>query len=146
MELISSNWPGGSGSISKFYFARAADVGVVNKAAPRCTAQANSTCAAVFPTRPAIAEISGLLGARKNGAKIGAPGRSQISLGLTGGEAVSTLHEFSIVIKALRAAYRTPSAVGRILRGQSGRKFEGIDFPVRMPPGSLAVCPDQTRC
>ena len=45
--------------MSKFSRARAAVLGVVSKAVPRCTAQASSTCAGVFPTRAAIAEITG---------------------------------------------------------------------------------------
>jgi hypothetical protein len=45
--------------MSKFSFARAALLGVVSRAVPRCTAQASSTCAGVFPTRVAIAEITG---------------------------------------------------------------------------------------
>ena len=45
--------------MSKFSRARAALLGVVSKAVPRCTAQARSTCAGVFPTRAAIAEMTG---------------------------------------------------------------------------------------
>ena len=45
--------------MSKFSFARAALLGVVSTAPRRCTAQASSTCAVVFPTRAAIAEMTG---------------------------------------------------------------------------------------
>ena len=43
----------------KFSAARAALLGVVSKAEPRCTAHASSTCAGVFPTRAAIAVMTG---------------------------------------------------------------------------------------
>ena len=59
MRLISSNASSGRGTILKFSLARAAVFGVVSNAVPRCTAQANSTCAGVFPTRAAIAVITG---------------------------------------------------------------------------------------
>jgi hypothetical protein len=39
-------------------------LGVVSKAVPRRTAQATSTCAGVWPTRPAIAKMTGSSGAR----------------------------------------------------------------------------------
>jgi hypothetical protein len=45
--------------MSKFSCARAAVLGVVSNAVPRCTAQANKTCAGVFSTRVAIAETTG---------------------------------------------------------------------------------------
>ena len=43
----------------KFSRARAAVLGVVSTAVPRCTAQASSTCAGVFLTRAAIAKMTG---------------------------------------------------------------------------------------
>ena len=45
--------------MSKFSLARAALLGVVSTAVPRCTAHASKTCAGVFPTRAAIAEMTG---------------------------------------------------------------------------------------
>jgi len=57
--LISSIASSGREELPKFSRARAAVLGVVSKAVPRCTAQANNTCAAVFPTRVAIAETTG---------------------------------------------------------------------------------------
>jgi hypothetical protein len=59
MRLISLKASSGSAEMSKFSLARAALLGVVSKAVPRWTAHASSTCAGVFPTRAAIARITG---------------------------------------------------------------------------------------
>ena len=45
--------------MSKFSCARAAVLGVVSRAVPRWTAQADSTRAGVLPTRAAMAEMTG---------------------------------------------------------------------------------------
>lgn len=45
--------------MSKFFLGRAAVLGVVSKAEPRCVAQASGTCAGVFATLVAIAKTTG---------------------------------------------------------------------------------------
>src|SRR5260370_42540810 len=47
IRLISSRASSGRAELLKFSCARAAVLGVATKAVPRCTAQANNTCAAV---------------------------------------------------------------------------------------------------
>src|SRR5271154_899247 len=59
IRLISSSASSGRAEMLRFSRARAAVLGVVSKAVPRCTAQANNTCAGVFPTRAAIVEMIG---------------------------------------------------------------------------------------
>jgi hypothetical protein len=59
MRLISFNSSSGRAEISKLSRARAAVLGVVSTAVPRCTAHASRTCAGIFPTRAAIAEMTG---------------------------------------------------------------------------------------